>query len=1022
MLSLHNLSSAAQAESYYKTVNDYYVKDGEEQSEQGNELETDNGEHLRSAFIGSGSEQLGLTEFSKERFSELLRGKIDENTQIGRVDSTGELKHRPGWDATLSAPKSVSIMALVAGDERIIDAHHGAVEKTIAYFEKNAAFCRDKTGKWDKTNNLVVAAFTHSASRNLDPQLHTHNVILNATKNSEGKWRSLEPKAIYRQQKLAGAVYRSHLAHSLSADLGYQLQSKEDGLFEIKGVSDELIDKMSSRRKEIERIALEKGFVDAKGKEEAALMTRSSKRSASKASLQAAWKEMAKEHMAELTALIPEKRAQRGIQGGDKELDAQEQGAGTPGTPSQPQKEPGKQVPNRPQTEPEKLGPSSQLDDGQQKAEIEAALYDIRLSIKHLTTYEAVVSKQSIMEFALNNISGAYTPDHLERALDVVLAQKELLPSRAKSAQLSSENTYTTPTAWRRESLALDLLNQGKGLFKKPILSERAVNSHIRKLREDADLTGAPAINEGQADGLRKILSTKDQYLGIQGFAGTGKTFMWSEAKALAESARYKVRGFAPTGSAAEKLFEDSGISSKTIDSFLYANKNVLEGRGKITAKNELWVIDEAGLSNARHVVDMMMLARKAGARLVFQGDGAQLSAIEWGKLFKLLQENGMPTAKLDEIMRQKDHEVKAAVYNILDKDYTKAIANLGERVSEHKDDRVTPLVKDLMKLPKKDREAALVVIPDLETRSKATDMIRDALKSRGDIGAEEIGIKTLKDAKLSDPQKGDGRFYKKGMVVQFGKDMKSLGIKKGDRFTVSDDGQRNSVTLVGEKGNTLSWDPAIGGSSRFTVDVYRQEERGFSKGDRVRWTKSLKDMNLRNGQEGRVVSIDREKGTLQVEWIKRGTTEIMTIDSKKDRNIDHNYVHTAFISQGLDSKHVFTIAESWRRNLVNEKSFYVKLSRTKESINVYTDSKDRLTKAISRKAEKTSAIESQRGQRSKAKAQSPRLSWVDKLIRSAKERLSSRDHGSKTHEQREKRNATQRQTESTRGGRGIER
>ena len=982
MLSLHNISSAGQAESYYKTVNDYYAGSGDPESKQEeDELQTDEGEHLRSAFEGRGAELLDLEGFDKERFSELLRGKIAESTIVGRVNSTGEIQHRPGWDATLSAPKSVSVMALVAGDERIIDAHHDAVAKTIKYLEDNATFCRENDGKWLKTDNLTVASFTHSASRNLDPQLHTHNVILNITQDKTGRWRSLEPKAIYKQQKLAGAVYRSYLAHTLSHELGYEIESKENGLFEIAGVPPDLVKEMSSRRAEIVRIAKEKGYEDAKGKEQAALMTRSAKRHATKASLDQAWQELAKDHLHELEALIPGSAHQH--QQADKES---ERG-------------------NRSTIESRSDNSQGSTRDGNSQSILptEAALYDIRLAIKHLTTYEAVISKDAIMEFALQNISGSHSYEHLEAALKYVLQEKEIIPSLTSTSQYDRESSYTTPDAWRRESLALKLMEQGKGLFKKPVLRPRAIESHIKHMRDQAAAEGGAALNAGQAEGLRLILGTKDQFVGIQGFAGTGKTFMWSEARQLAESARYTVRGFAPTGSAAEKLMEDSGIRSQTIDSFLYKNRDVLENRrgASINGKSEIWVVDEAGLSNARHVLDMMMLARKAGARIVFQGDGAQLSAIEWGKLFKLLQENGMKTAILDEIMRQKDLEVREAVYSVLNKDYHKAMAHLGDRVQVH-EDRITPLVDDLMQLPKEDREKALVVIPDLETRGKVTTAIRSKLLENGELSQADHKASLLKDAKLSDPQKGDGRFYREGMVVQFGKDFPSLGAKKGDRFTVAKNGTINQVVLTDEHGRSINWDPAVGGSAHFAVDVFRQESIELAIGDRIKWTKTLKDIAMRNGDAGRVVAVDKEHNTMTVEWKKGDQLVTRTHDLNKERHFDHDYVHTAFLSQGLDSRHVFTIAESWRRNLVNEKSFYVKLSRTKDKITVYTDDKAKLAKAIARQADKTSALESQLGRRHTISRKTPELNWIEKLMKAAKERVTpdlERQTGSKHRE-----------------------
>lgn len=979
MLSLHAISSAGQAESYYKSVNDYYAGNEEEKEEEKEDqlelqvedeqgiqnhqhdlekiMQGDNGEHLRSVFQGKGAELLGLEGFNKEQFGDLLHGRLPDGTILGKTGLGGEISHRPAWDATLSAPKSVSIMALVAGDKAIIDAHHKAVENTLKFIENTATHCRSADGKWVKTNNLTVASFTHSASRNLDAQLHTHNVIMNMTQDEQGKWRSLEPKAIYQIQKQAGAVYRSYLAHSLTQELGYELTPKKDGLYEIKGVPLELIDTMSSRSKEIDRIATEKGYEDAKGREQAALMTRTAKKNASNKSLNERWQEQSKEH--DLTSLIPTGRQL-----------TQEQAEADPA--------------------------------------MIAARHDVELAIKHLTTYEAVITKEAVLDFTLKLINGAYTPGHTEKVVDEMIAKKELMPSLVNRDGYKQEISYTTPEAHRKESFAVALMEQGLNQFKAPIVSDKAIKNHIKAMRESAELNGTAELNHGQLEGMKNVLTTKAQFIAIQGYAGVGKTFLWRETKQLAESAKYTVKGFAPTGSAAEKLFQDSGIKSQTIDSFVFQNQGSLNqnasGKGtrqeskQLKADKEIWVIDEAGLANARHFIDMMMLARKSGARVVFQGDGAQLGAIEWGKLFKILQEHGMPTSVLDDILRQKG-AVRDAVYNVLDKDYKKAMANLGERVAET-EDRIGSLVEDWRHLSKEDRDKALIIVPDLENKAAATTQLRIALQEKNELGQDAATATVLLDSKLSDPQKGDGRFYEPGMIVQFNRDNKEKGIQKGDRYTVdhnADGNEINKVLLISEKGERIEWNPTAVTKNRYLVDVYKTKSIALAINDKLRWTKTNSAIGLRNADKGKVIAIDKNGKSITVEFDRGGKKLTKTLDLSKDRTFDHGYIETAFGAQGLDSKHVFAIAESWRRNLVNEKSFYVKLSRTKDMIKIYTDNKGKLTKALERTGEKTSAIESQKGERAKTKHKAiekkSELSWVKKLIDGVADKFKTREH-----------------------------
>lgn len=1034
MLSLHKLSSAGQAETYYESVNDYYAGGGEKEFEgedgeirsspdsvfngnahgnDGNDsivnssdrsadhiLKPDSGEHLRSQFIGRGAEILGVAGgFDKEQFSRLLRGDVGDGPNLGRSSSNGELRHAPGWDATFSAPKSVSIMALVAGDSRIIDAHHNAVAKAIEYMEKKTTFTRNAEGKWQKTNNLVVGAFTHSASRNLDPQLHTHCTIMNLTHSKDGKWRTLVTNELYNQKKLIGAIYRSYLAHELKHELGYEIESRKGGYFDIKGVPKDLIRFLSSRRIEIERIAKERGFEEGKGKEQAALMTRKSKQYASTQSLLDRWELLSKDYALDIKSLIPEpltasnakpsldhtKQSRKELEGalgivppGAEVTDnhAIQESADlvelSPGESS-------KRTRGRPSKA--SLQSTTRRAGLTRSGEMLSAERDVELAIGHLTTYEAVIKESQIIEFVLGNIDGRHTYDHIQAAIQKRVKNGSLMKSMLEG------DTYTTPKAHRQETLAVNMLEQGKGGFKKSIISKTLLDRHLKTLQKQAFNTGSYYLTPEQEHGLKTILTTKDQFVGIQGSAGAGKTFMWTQLKTITDKNGWTIRGFAPTGSAAEKLSEEAGFQSGTIDAFLYQNKDVLDGNKKLVAGKELWVIDEAGLGNANHILNMMMLARKSGARVVFQGDTKQLASIEWGKFFSILQSRGMKTANIDTIMRQKQEDMRDAVYSVVDKKWDRAFELLGDRVVETRD-RVSALVEDWSRLSKEERDSSLVVIPDLESKRKATAAIRESLQQKGELEQNAIKIKTLHTQQdLSDILKGDGHFYTEGSVVQFNKDFARAGIKKGERYQVVGKSKHDQVTLAASDGSIKVWNPKQGGDRKYAVDIYRQEETALALGDKIRWRKTIKAQDLKNGDEGIVRKIDLEKKVAVVEFTRKGQTLTKELDLTKDLTFEHDYVKTAFVSQGLDSPNVFTIAESFRRNLVNQKSFYVQISRTKENLKVYTDKRKDLIEALkSRDAEKTSALESQGGNKAKMRGyDKPKsllsLDWIKSIL-----------------------------------------
>ena len=247
----------------------------------------------KRAWTGRGAEELGLSgPVGSDAFRAILEGKVPGGRQLGRKDFEGNIQHRPGRDVTLSAPKSVSLMAMVGGDERIVDAHDRAVGRTLAWIEKNAVETRmqdRETGAMVRAGGqkMVAATFRHDTSRNLDPQLHTHAVIANMVQGEEGKWRTMVDDGLFKGKMTIGAIYRAELAQGLQ-DLGYRIEKTHpDGRFEIAGVSREVIEEFSTRRSEIEAAMREHGLGRTGDNPHlaarATLMTRAAKRDVERA-------------------------------------------------------------------------------------------------------------------------------------------------------------------------------------------------------------------------------------------------------------------------------------------------------------------------------------------------------------------------------------------------------------------------------------------------------------------------------------------------------------------------------------------------------------------------------------------------------------------------------------------------------------------------------------------------------------------------------------------------------------------
>ena len=166
-------------------------------------------------------------------------------------------EHRAGWDATFSAPKSVSVTALVGGDERVRDAHRESVRVALNELERYTQARIGNVHAPETTGRFVAATFEHDTARPVDgyaaPQLHTHAVIFNITERENGQTRALQERSLFQSQHYATSVYRSELAMRLQG-LGYEVERGQHGQPEIKGYSQEYLEASSPRRAQINDI------------------------------------------------------------------------------------------------------------------------------------------------------------------------------------------------------------------------------------------------------------------------------------------------------------------------------------------------------------------------------------------------------------------------------------------------------------------------------------------------------------------------------------------------------------------------------------------------------------------------------------------------------------------------------------------------------------------------------------------------------------------------------------------------
>lgn len=281
MLSIAAISSSQDAAAYYQHLaqrDDYYLGSGEPPGR----------------WVGAAAETLGLDgAITGEQFHAVLAGR-DPDTGAPRVHGAG-VSHRPGWDATFSAPKSVSALwasANAAERESIAAAHDAAVDSALGLLEAEAATARRGRagGSHERAAGLIAAVYKHSTSRAQEPQLHSHAVIANMAPRTDGSWGALESRDLYKWKMTAGAAYRAELAAALAAR-GYAIEADGDS-FAVAGVPADLLRAWSTRTAEINAT----GQTTTKGRETAALASRTQKESIDRPALYARWQAEAVAH------------------------------------------------------------------------------------------------------------------------------------------------------------------------------------------------------------------------------------------------------------------------------------------------------------------------------------------------------------------------------------------------------------------------------------------------------------------------------------------------------------------------------------------------------------------------------------------------------------------------------------------------------------------------------------------------------------------------------------------------------
>lgn len=868
----------------------------------------------KGQWFGRGAEALGLQgRVDPQVLNAMIRGELPNGDVLGtRPDKvSGERQHTGGWDLTFSAPKSVSVLAEITGNRELFKAHNDAVKEAVTWLEEEAATIR-RTGWLGKKTELTG---------NLVVAMFQHDTS-----------RAQDPQ-LHTHALVLNATQR---------DDGEWRSLHSRPLFEHKMAAGNVY--RAALALSLQRAGFEIEQTHADGRFEIAsvpqeiLQTFSKRRADIEAKL-ASWNQEGAEMSAR--AALKTRQHKRPSSMAERRESWAAEAAALGFDPAQALREG--------MTGEDRTPPVSDRD----------KLAILRDAIDRLSEREAAFTNADLVGATLAAGMGK-----LNVADSKTIADEA---SRTKSedlyeARIGERKAWTTPRAAQDEQRIEDLIERGRDSAE-VILVKRAVEKVLRN----------SALNEGQRNAVKLIVSSKDQFVAVVGRPGTGKTTMVGSVKEILDREGYIAIGMAPNGAAAKELAEGGrlGVARTVASQIARVGKQVSQlknmtpdDRDTLMAgfKKQVWIVDESSQLPNAEMRKLVQLASFTGAKVALIGDPAQLEAINAGRPFDRIVKNGVRQVEMTEIHRQRNPADRTLVQTAIDRDIAKAMTLLDPKIRELGDGREAALVRQWW--TSENRAETLMISMRNEVKTRLNDSARDYLRDAGELGQEV-------DAKQLFPvfgQRADRQYaasYKRGDVLRFGVDHGKMEIAADSYWHVLQVKGKTSVNrlTISDGDKVLSFDARDAKGVLRHAEHFRPRTTTLAVNDRIVWNRPDRGKGLVNG-DVLIVKTISERGiaartsdgrSVEFDPDPRGKTG----STAQDQHWEHYYATSLYKSQGKTADHVLVDAPVQDAHMLNHHAFLVGVSRHRESVTFFTDDKAELAKRIVHNpGDKTSALE----------------------------------------------------------------
>lgn len=937
MLSMARVGSAGGSAKYFAADN-YY---------------TDAQATAASEWVGKGAALAGLSGApTQESLRDILEGKMPDGTQLP-VGRNG--KRAFGSDFTFSAPKSISILALIGGDKRLVQAHQEAVREAMAFGEENLAYARvqnpDGSMSRVKTNNLVYGLFLHDTNREQEPQLHTHAVFANATQTPDGKWRALYNQPMWKANTLLNSIYTSVLRNKVM-EFGFQYDiTGKHGQFDLKGFTRELIMAFSTRR---EQILAEIGVRRVTHEQQNAIVLRTREDKVEvedREALYASWREKAESLGADVDGKVADSYAV-----GDQHKPAWARAVEGMLTVRDRIRAITAHFAERlGMTKNDPLSPRHGL--AASPADMATAQV-VASAIRHLSEREAGFRVHAVYQTALNFDLPNVTIQRVQARVDELVKEGVLVRGTGINAEM-----ITTAEAIRVEKQIMAEAEAGRGK-RTPLMSAALAGERVQAVSlEKYNIR----LNPGQESAARQMLSTRDRMFAIQGVAGAGKTTVLKPVDEVLKEHGKQLMVLSTDHETVGRFRED-GLEGRTIASFLGSYARLLEpsaapdriAAARLKLQNTLLVVDESSKTSNLDQLKLNRLMNLLDVQMNVMGDERQQGAVAAGKPFEEMQRLGLETVQMPENLRAISPLARRLVFHLYDGRPDRAMTALTPYIIIAPDSIAQTGADSWLKLDGETREKTRIYTDGRVLKNQANAAVQAGLLKEGALGAKSITLEVL------DPENStmeEARFtatYRQGQVVVLNKQLRRETMNPGEYAVVDVDGKSGTVTVRSEQtGRVKTFKPKSvkqEPGQMPTLELHRKRDLTLHERDKVRFGSNDEKRGIHNADRGTVLAIDKEGITIE---LKGGAKVTLKPGDPLLRRIDLAYALHVYKTQGASDTNAIALLDSRNDKLATEKALLTIGTRIRESLVAVMDNSSRYLKLVeSQPGHKVGALE----------------------------------------------------------------